>query len=163
MQSRQLTRAFFLFAMVVINIGCDQISKSMVRTHMPESETLQYLDQHLIISRVENSGAFLSMGDTLPGLTRQILLLGLPLLMLAFGIYYLSTKPALPKTLIIGLCCVIGGGAGNLFDRIVHGSVTDFLYIDFYIFHTGIFNLADVSIMTGTGLILLSVLLRRKT
>ena len=51
--------------------------------------------------------------------------------------------------MLIGLCFVIGGGVGNLFDRMVYGSVTDFLYLKFGVFQTGIFNMADVSIMTG--------------
>ncbi|MDO8994488.1 MAG: signal peptidase II, partial [Daejeonella sp.] len=55
---------------------------------------------------------------------------------------------------IVGWCFVIGGGTGNLYDRIVHGSVTDFLHLDLGLFQTGIFNLADVSIMIGMFIIL---------
>ncbi len=44
---------------------------------------------------------------------------------------------------------IIGGGIGNLYDRILYGSVTDFLHMDFQLFRTGIFNMADVSIMIG--------------
>ena len=54
-----------------------------------------------------------------------------------------------------GICFLIGGGIGNIYDRIVYGSVTDFFHIDFVIFKTGIFNVADMSIMTGIGLLLL--------
>jgi signal peptidase II len=63
---------------------------------------------------------------------------------------------------IIGISFIIGGGIGNIFDRIVHGSVTDFLHIDMGIFKTGIFNLADVSIMFGTACILVYNLTKRK-
>ena len=63
--------------------------------------------------------------------------------------------------MLIGLCFVIGGGVGNLFDRILYGSVTDFLYLKFGIFQTGIFNMADVSIMTGISIVLLQFLLKR--
>jgi signal peptidase II len=44
----------------------------------------------------------------------------------------------------------------------VNGSVTDFLHIDFVIFQTGVFNLADVSIMIGAFVIVLDVARRRK-
>jgi signal peptidase II len=53
------------------------------------------------------------------------------------------------------MCFLIGGGIGNIYDRIKFGSVTDFLHIDFILFRTGIFNLADVSIMIGIGILLL--------
>ena len=52
---------------------------------------------------------------------------------------------------------IIGGGIGNIFDRIVYGSVTDFLYLNFGgIMKTGIFNIADLSVTTGMILILIS-------
>ncbi len=57
---------------------------------------------------------------------------------------------------------LIGGGIGNIYDRIVYGSVTDFLHMDFVLFRTGIFNLADVSIMVGIGLLLLQNLTAAK-
>ena len=62
----------------------------------------------------------------------------------------------------VGIIFCIGGGLGNLYDRIVHGSVTDFLHIKFGSLQTGIFNAADVSIMVGFGLILLDAFLKRK-
>ena len=58
---------------------------------------------------------------------------------------------------MIGLSFIIGGGIGNIYDRIVHGSVTDFLHIDLGLFRTGIFNMADVSIMVGMGIVLFSM------
>ena len=54
---------------------------------------------------------------------------------------------------IIGLCFMIGGGVGNVVDRVRYSSVTDFLHIDLGIVSTGVFNMADVSIMTGITLL----------
>ena len=56
----------------------------------------------------------------------------------------------------IGMCFLIGGGIGNIIDRLLYGSVTDFLHIDFGLFRTGIFNLADVSIMVGIGILIIN-------
>ena len=59
---------------------------------------------------------------------------------------------------------VVGGALGNLLDRLRQGAVTDFL--DFYIgsYHWPAFNLADVAIVCGGGLLLVeSVLARGKT
>ncbi len=58
--------------------------------------------------------------------------------------------------------CVIGGGIGNLIDRIVHGQVTDFFLIDLGFFKTGIFNMADVSVTMGALMILFLSISNRK-
>jgi len=69
----------------------------------------------------------------------------------------LFTRRNVRTRLLIGLCFVVGGGIGNVFDRIVHGSVTDFLHLDFGWVQTGIFNMADVSILIGFIILLLGV------
>ena len=51
---------------------------------------------------------------------------------------------------------IIGGGIGNIYDRILYSSVTDFLYLEFGKLHTGIFNMADVSVVIGVLLILVN-------
>jgi len=57
-----------------------------------------------------------------------------------------------------GLALVLGGAAGNLYDRILSGRVTDFL--DFYIrdYHWPAFNAADSALVVGCGLLLLDTL-----
>ena len=65
------------------------------------------------------------------------------------------------QAMLAGFCFVIGGGIGNVFDRIAYGSVTDFLHVKFGIFQTGIFNVADLSIMTGVVIILLQSILKQ--
>ena len=61
-----------------------------------------------------------------------------------------------------GLTLIMGGAAGNVFDRAVFGRVTDFL--DFYIgeHHWHTFNLADSAIVIGSGLLLLDLLRAKK-
>ena len=63
--------------------------------------------------------------------------------------------------MVIGFAFVIGGGIGNLIDRIFYGSVTDFFQIRLGIFRTGIFNMADVAVTLGVILIL-ALSLRKK-
>ena len=59
----------------------------------------------------------------------------------------------------IGLALIFGGAMGNVFDRVRAGAVTDFL--DFYVrtYHWYTFNVADASICTGAGLLMLSMFL----
>jgi signal peptidase II len=103
------------------------------------------------------------MGSELSPMLRKILLLVLPgIVMIGLLVYLLRTKE-LTKIAITGLAFIVGGGLGNLYDRILYGSVTDMVHIDLGgVFRTGIFNAADVSVMVGTGLILLDHFMSRK-
>jgi len=151
MREKRVFRLLLILIVVVGNIGCDQVTKSIVRKTIAENERIA-LGKHVMLTKVENTGAFLSMGDSLSQLTKTLLLSALPIILLGFGFYYLLTNKNISKTKLIGFCFVIGGGLGNIFDRIVHGSVTDFMHINFKFFQTGIFNMADVSIVFGVVL-----------
>jgi len=144
---------------ITVNIGCDQFSKKIVKRSVLPYETIHVLNDHLTVTRVENSGAFLSAGDSMSKASKQIFLTLIPVIAMVLGLVYLFLKPV-SGNMLVGLCFVIGGGVGNLFDRMLYGSVTDFLYLKFGIFQTGIFNMADVSIMAGMSVILLQFLLK---
>ena len=62
----------------------------------------------------------------------------------------------------LGLALVVAGGVSNLADRVAHGAVVDFLNVGLGSLRTGIFNVADMAIMTGVGLILLWAHRRKK-
>ncbi|WP_344853141.1 signal peptidase II [Pedobacter jeongneungensis] len=154
MQQIKNIRWSFLLLMLTLNFGCDQISKKIVRTEISDYEHISIIKDRFTLLKVENTGAFLSLGDQMPYIFRLIILTGLPLLFLCYGLYYLFAKKNLPVMMQVALCFLIGGGIGNLYDRIIYGSVTDFMHMDFYIFQTGVFNFADISIMIGIGILL---------
>jgi len=158
---KNILRRAFILLIVLANASCDQLSKNVARKHLDYYETVDVIGKHLILTKIENSGAFLSTGDKLSGTIKFTFLTLLPLIVLLYGIYFLLTNIKLPGLLVVGICFVIGGGLGNLYDRLLYGSVTDFLHIDFYILKTGIFNLADVSIMTGMIMILINLYIRK--
>lgn len=155
-------RKILIFLVLVINVGCDQLSKRMVRRSVDLHEQISVIPGLLTLTKVENTGAFLSLGDALPATPKLVLLVGLPTLMLMFAFLYLFTNKHLTIVKAFSMACIVGGGAGNIYDRVVHGSVTDFLHIDFKVFETGIFNLADLSIMTGAVIILVDLLFNRE-
>lgn len=161
MKKSNLFRISIMLLVISINVGCDQVSKSIVRQNLDYNQTVELIDQNLILTKVENTGAFLSLGDELSGPARSILLVLFPTLalLLALGVALFNTR--LDKTMAFGLCCVVGGGIGNIFDRLYYGSVTDFVHIDLNLVQTGVFNMADVSIMAGTLLILVQAQLKK--
>jgi signal peptidase II len=153
MMPTRFLRTFLIFVILIVNFSCDRISKIVVREHIEDHQAIAFLNDHVTLMKVENTGAFLSLGNSLPDGMRFIFLSIIPLLVLGYGLFFLITHRSISRTTLIGICFVLGGGLGNVFDRIVYGSVTDFLHINFVIFQTGVFNLADVSIMMGMILI----------
>lgn len=156
MKVNRFTRTLVILAILALNIGCDQVSKSIVRKNMRYDDHIGFLHDHLTLTKIENTGAFLSLGDTMVNPFKFILLTLLPLLALGFGLVYILIKSNISKVNLLGIIFILGGGIGNLYDRMVHGSVTDFLHINFVIFQTGIFNVADMSIMAGMFMILIN-------
>ena len=57
----------------------------------------------------------------------------------------------------VGTCLYLAGGMSNLADRVIRGSVIDFLNIGLGPIRTGIFNVADVAIMLGVSLIVVGL------
>jgi signal peptidase II len=143
-------------------VGCDQISKNVVRENIRYGQKITLVPDFLTLTKVENTGAFLSMGNSMSQPWKTILLAIFPILILGLGIMYLFLKKGLSNLSVLGICLLLGGGIGNIYDRIIYGSVTDFLHADLIIFQTGIFNIADMSIMTGIGLIIFEMVLKRK-
>ena len=158
----KLIKGILIFAIIFLNIGCDQISKNIVRKKVDHNANITLIDNFLTLTKIENSGAFLSMGDSLPSLLKTLFLLILPIAALLYGVIYVLTKKGLSKINIFGICCVIGGGTGNIYDRLLYGSVTDFLHMNFFIFQTGIFNMADVSVMVGMFILVYETVINKK-
>ena len=150
MKIKQILRTLVILAVLSSNIGCDQISKNIVRQKIAYNEQVSLVNDYLTLTKVENEGAFLSVGHSLPQPLKILLLTILPLVILGLALIYLLMKKSLSNLTSFGICFVVGGGLGNIYDRLIYGSVTDFLHINFVIFQTGIFNMADVSIIAGT-------------
>ena len=161
MKVKRVLRTLVIVIILISNVGCDQISKNIVRKRIHYNEEISLMNNYLTLTKIENKGAFFSLGHSLPQSIKLLLLTILPMVALGLIFIYLLTKKNLTNTAIIGICFIIGGGAGNIYDRLVYGSVTDFLHIDFVIFQTAIFNMADVSIMTGVFMIVIDAVRSR--
>ena len=149
-------RNLLITTIVFLSIALDQISKIWVRNNFESYIENNIIGDVFTLIKVENTGAFLGMGSELSETLRILLLIVLPIIVLISITIYTYIDKTLDKISIIGFSLIIGGGIGNIFDRIVYGSVTDFLYLDFgSIFKTGIFNVADLSVTTGMILILI--------
>ena len=78
-------------------------------------------------------------------------------LLVAGLLAWLLARPGQPKLFRAGLWCIVGGGLGNLYDRLTLGAVIDFIEPAFVRF--AVFNVADAGICLGAGLAMLSAIL----
>ena len=156
------SRYLLIKIIVFLSISFDQISKIWVRNNFESYSEKSIIGDVFTLIKVENTGAFLGMGSELSEIPRILLLIIFPVVVLISITLYTYIDKTLDKLSIIGFSLIIGGGIANIFDRIVFGSVTDFLYINLGgIFKTGIFNIADLSVTTGMILILISSFKRK--
>lgn len=146
---RHILRIALVTLIIIVNVGCDQISKNLVRDHVHYNQKISLIRDYFTLTKVENTGAFLGLGSDFPPLIKMIVFSFLPAVVLMIAFFILLAKLNLNLNAVLGLCFMIGGGIGNVVDRIRYSSVTDFLHIDLGVVSTGVFNLADVSIMTG--------------
>lgn len=159
----KLSRTVSIVLLIVANIAIDQISKIIVRAEIAQNEIIELIGDTFIMTKVENSGAFLGMGSELSPALKWILLLILPVIVLGGVTYYIITNKALDRMSLIAFCCIVGGGIANVFDRFVYGSVTDFFHIDLGgVFRTGIFNVADMSVTFGMILLVIASFQQKK-
>ena len=143
--SRISTRGLRILLFWVV-VGCcvvlDQATKAVVRLLAPTTGYIGTLIPGVInLARVENTGAAFSIGQGAGGL-----FVGVAIVCIG-ATFALVVTEDLPISLTISLACVAGGGAGNMVDRLMRGSVTDFLAAAFMDFP--VFNVADIFVTCG--------------
>jgi signal peptidase II len=138
-------------------IGCDQATKSIAQRELPGSTPLSLLGRTVHFQYAENSGALLGVGSGLPAVLRFWLLIVFAGAALSAILAFTIVDKKLRKSDILALSIVLGGGLGNLTDRLLKGGiVVDFVRLSVGPFDTAIFNLADVMITFGLAYLLLS-------
>jgi signal peptidase II len=114
------------------------------------------------LTHVQNRGVAFGLLNSLGDMGPPILIAAGGLALVVVVIYFRQT-PGEDLMLLWSLASILGGAVGNLIDRILHGSVTDFIdvYVGTYHWHT--FNVADSAISVGICLMLLDLLRQRRS
>lgn len=150
----KIGRAGIILFVLTFSIGCDQVTKIGAREYLRGRETMSYLWDTFRLTYVENHGAFLGLGSSLPEFARTLIFTFLVTGFLVALLVWVIRTPSLSKLALVSLSLVAGGGIGNVIDRVMqNGGVTDFLNLGIGPVRTGIFNVADVWIVVG-GLML---------
>jgi signal peptidase II len=139
-----------LFILLFVCVGCDQGTKYAAKHFLEGRQTLSYLGDLFRLGYTENSGAFLSLGAGLPENIRQTIFVVLGSIILLVFFIFVIRDQGLNSWAVSSSALIIGGGLGNLIDRIINkGSVIDFMNIGIGPIRTGVFNVADLYIMAG--------------
>ena len=150
---------FVIVAAVVVVL--DQWTKVLVREHVGAPRT--YANGVVTLLRTENTGAFLSIGADLPDSVRTLVFGGFVAVMLVMFTIAVLRGSISRRGDTVAAAMVIGGGFGNLIDRILrNGHVTDFAYLEAGPLHTGVFNVADMAITVGVIWLILTMRKPRK-
>src|SRR5580704_2925406 len=156
--SRRVLAFVLAFGVFVL----DRWSKWMVETNIGASDTRTVVPGFFNIVRSQNPGVAFGMFAESSSHSRTPVLVGLSVVAVLVLAAMLWRIDRLDTPSAAGLALIFGGAVGNFFDRVRVGSVTDFL--DFYsgAYHWYTFNVADASICTGAGLLILSMFLAQR-
>jgi signal peptidase II len=143
-------------ALVII---ADRLSKKFIQQSMGIFDAVPVIPGWLRIVHTENPGAAFGVLAEGNAFLRSAVLIGISAAVLVFVAFALWGRGTSFQTAAtrFGLSLILGGAIGNLYDRVLHGAVTDFIEV----YHRGwsfpAFNVADSAITVGAALLLLDL------
>ena len=140
----------FLFCTLIVFI--DQITKRFVYNEIGLNNSRDFLPGIVQLTVLQNTGGAFSILKQYPVYFKVLGLINV------FIFSYLALCPTVKFNQItkLGFTSVLGGTIGNLIDRFLMSGVIDFL--DLQLFNFAVFNIADIFIDVGVGLILIGFL-----
>ena len=157
-------RARILHFIVALCVFCiDRWTKHLAATRIAMYDHIQIIPGFFRLTHTENTGAAFSLFADSPAHWKTALLIGFSVVAMVI-IAFLLWKQSHALTITgLALSMILGGAAGNLWDRAAHGRVVDFLLVYVKHYQWPVFNLADSAIVTGAVLLVLKILFVRPT
>jgi signal peptidase II len=152
-------KALWPLAVAALVVFADRVTKIAIRHTFGFGDNLSIVDGLLRLVHTENPGAAFGILAEGNAVLRSIILVGVSGVVLLFVARALwnAGRDSLSPVNRTGLALILGGAAGNLYDRLVHGSVTDFIEVYYHSWSFPAFNVADSAITVGAVLLLFDV------
>jgi signal peptidase II len=141
--------AFVLVAVFVFVV--DRLTKGLVNADVPYGTEIPAIDHLVWITNIHNSGAAFGLAPALA----LVFLVASIAVSVGLVAYVATHRNDLLVDAILGL--ILGGTVGNGFDRVMYGTVTDFITVHFW----PVFNVADSAVSTGVVLLAVGYLIRK--
>ncbi|MBN9414440.1 MAG: signal peptidase II [Candidatus Eremiobacteraeota bacterium] len=154
-------RLIFVLLLTLFTLGVDQASKVWATAQLANQPPHTYLGV-LTLTYSRNYGGWGSLGANWSPWARSAFFLVLPSLFLLGLAVHTAANSKVNRWELAGAAMLVAGGAGNLIDRARFGFVQDFLYLGYGPIGTNIFNVADMAILAGIGLLLAGPYLKGK-
>lgn len=153
----------WLLLISAVIFAADRLTKIWVGKHILLGGAIPVIPHLLRITHWTNEGAAFSIfaDSASPGLVRWGLVSFTAAAAVAVLIALVLTGWRF-SLVAVSLALILGGALGNLHDRVLYGSVVDFIEVHIFGYHWPDFNVADSAVVTGACLLLLDSLLPKK-
>jgi signal peptidase II len=149
---------FKLLCIAALVFVADRLTKLWIVRHIYSGQELTVIPHFFHLSHVYNNGAAFSLFADTPSPDKiRWMLIVFSLVAIVVVLAVLVKAGRTVNTTSVALALVLGGAAGNLYDRLVSRYVIDFLSFNFWNYHYPDFNIADSCIVIGACLLLLQV------
>ena len=150
----RVTTGRVIFVVVALAVfALDRITKTIVGAQIPFGTEVPVIDHFVGITNVHNSGAAFGTAPALAG----VFLIASMLVAIGLAVYVFRNHGSEFMYAVLGL--IMGGTIGNGYERLVNGTVTDWINFHFW----PVFNVADSAVSIGVVLIIAAYVLRRPT
>ena len=162
---KQLKEKFLPLSLTALIILADQIVKAIIVKIKPEPGLINdvFNNDFLWIYHVRNKAIAFSLGENLPEAVKPALFVGVPILVLLFLLWYYFKSDEFTGIQRWAVAGIIGGGIGNLIDRIMRpDGVVDYISVRIFgLFgweRWPTFNIADSSVVVCSILLFITIL-----
>ncbi|AOM83260.1 Lipoprotein signal peptidase [Salisediminibacterium beveridgei] len=147
----------FYYLIAILVIALDQITKYIVVRQMDQGQSIELISGFLYLTSHRNAGAAFGI------LQGQMWLFYIATVVVAgVIIYMIITQTKDSRFFGISLGLVLGGAIGNFIDRLLEGEVVDFIDVFIFTYNFPIFNVADMALVIGVGLMMIYFIIEEK-
>ena len=139
-----------IFQIYLISFIIDQIIKCIIKFNMKINDEIVIIKDFFKINYLQNDGAAFSSFQG-----QRYLLIIVSLFIFLMIVKYIKNNDVNKKLEVVSLGLIMGGLVGNLIDRIIYGSVIDYLSFKIFNYNFPVFNLADSFIVIGVILLII--------
>ncbi len=150
---------WILIAVAIVVV--DQITKNIIVSNLDLYEEISVIPGFFTITHIHNEGIAFGMLSKF-GMISKVIVIILTLIMILVAIFMILKRWVAGPFGIVCISFIIGGGIGNLIDRVLLQYVVDFFAFTFWGRDFAIFNVADIFVSVGTILFVFYFLFLQK-